>query len=117
MREVWALAAGAAVTVLGALILGEYELAGLTAVVTGVLFGLAVAEVMVWVARDVPRALVAAAALLAAGGLLWAGWISVRNRDEAIPGGAWVAAGLGAVTAAVRVRSGRSAGSGSPPEP
>ena len=117
MRQAWAVVAGAGVAVLGALILGEYEFGGLTSVVTGVLFGLAVAEAVVWVGRDGRPGLVAAAAGLAAAGLLWAGWISVHHRDEGIPAGAWVAAALGAVTAGVRVRSARSAESGIPPEP
>src|SRR5438552_6320017 len=113
MRQALAVVAGAGAAVLGALILGEYEFSGVLPLVMGVLFGLAVAEVMTWVARGTTALSSVAAAALTAGGLLVAGWISVHHRHEAIPAGAWTAGALGAVTAVVRSRSARRRVSGS----
>ena len=117
MRQAVALVSGVMAAGLGALIVGEYDFSGLKPVVIGVLFGLAVAEVVVWVGRPRDRWLAPAVGVLVAAGLVWAGWISVHHRGQNVPGGAWVAAALGAATAAVRTRAGtvRSGGSGSPP--
>jgi hypothetical protein len=98
MRTVGAIVLGTAAAALGALILGEYEFTGTTPYVAGILFGFAIAEVMLIVARDRGVALGVAAALASAAGLLWAGFITVRNRGEPIPGEAWIAAVLGLVT-------------------
>jgi hypothetical protein len=115
MRRAVAVGGGLVVAALGALIVGEYQFKGVAALVIGLLFGLAVAEVVVWLADARPAWLVAATAALTAAGLVWAGWISVRNSHRDIPLGAWLAALVGAVTAAVRSRGGsaRSAGSDS----
>jgi len=112
MRQAVAVVAGAGAAVLGALILGEYEFSGVLPLVMGVLFGLAVAEVVTWVGRGATAVSSVAAAALTATGLLVAGWISVHHRHEAVPVGAWTAAALGAVTAAVRSRSARRRVSG-----
>ncbi|HMC51412.1 MAG TPA: hypothetical protein VKI64_01545 [Acidimicrobiales bacterium] len=105
MRQLAAVLAGAAVAALGALIVGEYELRGATPVVAGLLFGLVVAEVLLAVGRASNARAAVSGALLSAGGLVWAALISVRNRGTGFPVGGWVAAALGAVTAAVWIRS------------
>src|SRR5206468_5784275 len=127
MRQAVAVAAGAGAAVLGALILGEYEFSGVLPLVMGVLFGLAVAELMSWVGQAPPGkagrrqsatpVYAVTAAALTAGGLLGAGWISVHHRHEAIPVGAWTAAALGAATAVVRSRTARRRVSGNRPAP
>ena len=103
VRAALGLLLAAAVSVLGAFILGEYEFDGWMPIAAGLLFGVVVGEVTVEVGRrrTVPIALVCAA--LAAGGLLWAGWIAAGEGLAPIPGGAWLAAGVGAAAAALRV--------------
>lgn len=93
---------GAAVAVLGALILGEYEFSGTLPFVAGPLFGLAVGEVVVGVGRARSVVVGLATAVLAFGGVVWAGWIDASEGVEPIKGLAWVAAGLAAATAGVR---------------
>lgn len=105
VRATAGLVVAAVVAALGGLILGEYQFEGWLPVVAGVLFGLVVAEVAVGVGRRRTWPVGAACGLLAAGGLLWAGWISAGEGLGPIPGGAWLAAGiaLGASTARVVV--------------
>lgn len=95
-----ALAMGA----LGALILGEYDFTWSTAIVSGLLFGLFLAEAVVTVGRERGYAWSAMAAACTAAGLVWAGWISIRRTGESVPTPAWVAAAIGAVSAAIRCR-------------
>jgi hypothetical protein len=106
VRVSLAVLAAAATAALGALVVGEYDLRGVGAALAGALFGLAVAEVLVSIARrEASRpGVVAAAAVLPVGGLLWAGWISVHHRHQAIPGDYWLASAAGAAAAVIRVR-------------
>lgn len=101
---------GAIASILGAFILGEYQFEGYVPVTAGVLFGLVVAEIVLEVGRRRTLPVGLGAGLEAAGGLVWAGWISGGEGLEPIPGGAWLAAGLAAVTAVVRTydRRGRA---------
>lgn len=103
VRAAVGLGLAAAVSVLGAFILGEYQFEGFLPLGAGVLFGLVVAEVAVEVGRrrTVPVAVLCAA--FAAAGLVWAGWISAGEGLQPIPGGAWLAAAVGAAAAALRV--------------
>ena len=104
--------AGGAVAALGALVLGEYTFEGVVVVVMGVLFGLAVVEVALWLAERPATWLAVVVSAEAALGLLWAGWISVHHRGVGLPAGVYVAALLGAATAGVRGwTAARSAGS------
>lgn len=96
--------AAAAVAALGALLVGEYDLTGWRAPAAGLLFGVAVAEAALVVARRPQRWLGAACALLAAGGLYWAAWIASARGRFAYPTTAWVAMALGAATAALWAR-------------
>ena len=102
----FALVAAAAVAALAANVLGEYELTPLTALVSGLVIGFGLAELVVVVGRrtGVVQAVVVAA--LTVGALLWAGWIDSDEGVEPYPATAWVGAGVGAVVAAVR--TGRS---------
>ncbi|GAC1315298.1 MAG: hypothetical protein NVSMB12_10390 [Acidimicrobiales bacterium] len=92
-----ALIAGEAVAAAGALILGEYEFAGATPFIAGVLFGLAVAEVMITVARGATIWMAAWGATMAGGGILLAAWISSGRGVAPMPVMGYVAAALGAV--------------------
>ena len=112
MRRPVSLLAGAAVAALGAKILGEYEFTGWFPFVAGVLFGLVIGEVVVSVGRWRGPVPAAAGALLAAGGLAWAGWIDSSEGLEPFPTLAWVAMALGAAAAALR-----ALGRDAPPAP
>ena len=102
-RALFALVLGAAVAALGALILGEYEFTGTLPWIAGLLFGLVVGEVVVSVGRSRHVVVAAIAAALSFGGVAWAGWIDSTEGLEPVKGVVWVAAGLAAVAAYVRV--------------
>lgn len=101
-RVLLAAVAGAAVAALGALILGEYEFVGFMPFVAGPLFGLAVAEAVTWTGGERGTVPGAVAGILAALGLLWAGWIDSGEGIDPFPVLAWPAAALGAITAGWR---------------
>jgi hypothetical protein len=119
VRQVLALAAGALAAAGGALILGEYELEGMTPVVAGVLFGLIVGEVVTAAGkrRDVTAAV--ASAVIAAAGMAWAAWRSTGPDEHwsLVPGMAWVGVGLGAAAALAWVRTPGRRAARSRPEP
>ncbi|MEO6121640.1 MAG: hypothetical protein ABIW46_01460 [Acidimicrobiales bacterium] len=122
MRPFLAVVACVSTAALGALILGEYELVGATALVAGVLFGLLVAEAGLATAgrhstaRAVARLHLVAPAT-AAGGLVWAAWIS-SGRDWAyVAAEAWIAVAVAALCAAGWVRGPRRPAGGNPPTP
>ena len=106
------MAVGAAASALGALIIGEYQLGGATAIVAGLLFGLILAELVTTVARSRDAAMAAASAALAGAGMVWGAWLSTGPDEDwsFVPGLAWVGAGLAVAAALVWVRNpGRSA--------
>ena len=102
-RPLLALAAAAATATLGAMIIGEYELRGLTAVVAGAVFGLVVGEVVVAVGRRQDLLVAVPSALLAGAGLLWAAWIWSGQPWRGVPAGAWTAVAIGALVTLVWV--------------
>jgi ABC-type Mn2+/Zn2+ transport system permease subunit len=108
---------GAALAALGALLLGEYPFTGVMPYISGVLFALVVAEVIVSVSYRSDRATAVAAAICTAGGLAWGVWISVGEGKAPIPIGGWVAVIIGAVVALVRggIRAGGRSGPSSQP--
>ncbi|HEV7888909.1 MAG TPA: hypothetical protein VGO92_15230 [Acidimicrobiales bacterium] len=108
MRQLLAVVAAVAASSLGALILGEYELAGTTPFVAGVLFGLVVAELVLALAKPRPGSAAAAAGVVApALGMVWAAWISSGRDWGYVPDAAWAGVALAPVAAALWLRSGR----------
>ena len=103
VRSVAGLLVAALAAVLGALILGEYQFEGLMPVIAGLLFGLAVAEIAVEIGRRPTWGVALACGAFTAVGLAWAGWISAGEGLGPVPGGAWLAAAIGAVAAIVSV--------------
>lgn len=103
VRATLGVVVAAAVAVLGAFILGEYQFDGWLPIGAGALFGLVVAEAAVAVGHRRSLGVGAACAVCTAAGLLLAGWISAGEGLEPIPGGAWLAAAVGAAAALVRV--------------
>jgi hypothetical protein len=103
VRATVGLLLAAALSVLGAFILGEYEFKGFLPIGAGILFGLVVGEVAVEVGRrrTVPVAVCCAA--LTSAGLLCAGWINAGQGLSPISRGAWLAAAVGAAAGALRV--------------
>lgn len=101
---------GALAGALGALILGEYEFAGLLPFVAGPLFGLVIGEVVVGVGRDRSPGVALIGAAIGFGGIVWAGWIDSSQGVEPVKGLVWAAAVLAAATAGVRVHGLRRTG-------
>ncbi len=118
-RMVVGIVAGAAVAALGGWILGEYPFTGIMPYITGVLFALVVAEVILSVGRREPNRMVGAtAAVITAAGIGLAVWIQSTEGLVAIPPGGWVAISLGFVVALLRggIRTGgRPKGNSQPP--
>lgn len=105
------------VAALCAVILGEYELAGLRPLLAGLLFGVVVAEVVATLARRVDPYLLAASALVTEAGLVWATWISTgRDLGLAAPS-AWAGVVVGTVTAPLWLRTADRRGARTPDEP
>jgi len=102
-----AVLAALAAAALGAVILGEYELAGARALFAGVFFGVAVAEVITSVARTVDGdvRLLAAAALVTEAGLVWATWISTGHQLDLATDTAWAGIVVGSLAAPLWLRS------------
>jgi hypothetical protein len=76
VRHVWAVVAGAVLAAVGAVVLGEYDLQGATAVVGFPLFGIAVAEVAMVPSKRLAVATRAALAAVTGAALSWSLWIS-----------------------------------------
>jgi hypothetical protein len=95
------------VAAIGAVILGEYELAGYRPLLAGALFGVTVGEVIASIARfanDDPR-LMFASALVAGAGLVWATWISTGHHLDLAPATAWGGIVVGSLAAPLWLRS------------
>ncbi len=104
VRQSLALAAGAAVAVVAAAVLGEYGFDGWAVVGSGLLAGLFVAEAELAVSKVGSRLQAGAAGAFAAAALLWAGWISTGHRLGTVTWRGWVAVALAAAAGAVRAR-------------
>ena len=96
MRVVFGCIAAVFVGFFVGLIMGEYELLGVMAIVAGVLFGLAVAEVSITVGKSNDWTLVAVTALSGFFGMTWAAYIDAGDSLGRIAGIRWVAALLAA---------------------
>lgn len=117
LRPLLALAAGAAVSALGANILGEYEFEGLTPLFAGLLFGLALGEVVDTIGRRRSWPMAVATAATAAGASWWAARISTSFGLLPMPAEAWGAIALAAAGALLRLRPRPTPAAGSPPPP
>ena len=102
MRPVLALVLAAVVAVLAAYVLGEYELTPVTALLAGVVVGFALAEVVLVVGRRSGVAPAVVVAAMAAGALLWAGWLDTDRGVEPYRATAWAGAAVAAAVAGVR---------------
>lgn len=106
----------AAIAAFGALILGEYDLVGLTAVVAGGLFGATLAEVAGALARRaVPGWLTAAVAFLAGAAMTWAVWISTNRFRNPVELSAVAGIAVAAAAAAAWLSTGGRRRGNSPP--
>lgn len=115
MRQLVAGLAAAAASTLGALILGEYEMAGWTPYVSGALFGLVIAELVLSVAKPRPALGLALAAVAMAGlGMLYAVYISSGYDWDYVPDGAWIGVDLAPLAAALWLRQTRGPRSTAP---
>ena len=76
VRQALAIVAGAALALVGAVVLGEYDLRGTTVVVGFPLYGMAVAELALAAGRRLAPATLVALALVVAAGLSLALWIA-----------------------------------------
>ena len=117
MRGVLGVLAGAVVAFVGAVLLGEQPLEGVTAPVAGVLFGVAIAEATVSLARYGDGYLAGATALLAEAGLVWALYIETGHQLDEAPPEAWFGVVLAAVAAVVWLRTAARRVGGIPLEP
>jgi hypothetical protein len=102
LRLTLALAAAAVASVIGALILGEYEFTGATPIGAGVLFGLVISEIVISVGATRGPIVGVITAAMVAGALAWAGWVSSGEGLRAFPSGAWIAMVVGALAAGAR---------------
>lgn len=114
VRTAAALLLAAIVAVLGAFILGEYQFEGMLPAGAGLLFGLIVGELVVEVGKRRTIPVAVAAAVLVAGGLLWAGWIASGKGLEPLRNGVWVAVAIGVTATALRVHGLRRPGATPP---
>lgn len=96
--------AAAAVAVGAAVILGEYEFTGATPWLAGVVVGFLIGEVVLAVVRQRTLVMAGVAAGVAAGSLVWAGWISSGEGVAPYPAMAWVGAALAGAMAGWRTR-------------
>ena len=108
MRQVLAIVAGALLAALGAVVLGEYDLRGSTAVVGFPLYGVAITELALAVAKRLHVVTLLAIAAIVAAGLSWALWISFGHfRNDVVPPAlSWAMVGVATVAALVWGRSG-----------
>jgi dolichol kinase len=102
VRAVVALAVAAIMSVLGALILGEYDFEGFTSIVGGLVAGLVVSEVVLEIGRTRCTVIGVVTGLLVAGGLGWAAWISSGEGSRVFPAIAWLSMAVGGAAAAAR---------------
>lgn len=102
-RPLVGLSAAAAVALVAALVLGEYELSGFLPIGAGAIVGFAVGESTGSIGRSTGWGPAAVAALLAAAALVQAGRIDAGEGLEPIKIGVWWGAALAAMVAGVRV--------------
>ena len=105
MRVIFGAIAAVLLAALGGLIMGEYRLVGLMAVLAGVLFGLAVAELAITVGRSSDWPLVTVTAVAALLGFTWSSWIEAGRAFGPISAVRWLGSLLAFASAGFWVRS------------
>jgi hypothetical protein len=105
MRVIVGCVAAVLVAALGGLIMGEYELRGVMALVAGVLFGLAVAEAAITVGKSSDWPLVVVTALAAGAGITWAASIDAGDNFGRIARMRWAGSALAVLSAGAWVRT------------
>lgn len=101
---------------LAAVILGEYDLRGITPLVSGVMLALVIGELAVVVAGSRSLALGVACALSVGASLVWALWISSGSDWAFVSTSGWVGVALGTPTALAWVAPRRRLRDSGPPE-
>ena len=115
--------AAAAAAAMAAVILGEYDLRGVTPLVSGVMLALVIGEVAVVVAGGRSLVLGIASGLAVGAGLAWALWISSGEDWSFVTASGWAGSGLGVLVAFAwvvprdRLRGSEPPTGDSPPEP
>jgi hypothetical protein len=119
VRRLLAVLVAALAAAIGALILGEYELEGMTPIVAGVLFGLIIGEAVTAVGRRRDQVAAVTSAVVTALGMAWAAWRSTGPDEHwsLVPDLAWVGVALGAIAAFLWVRTPGRRAAGSRPTP
>jgi hypothetical protein len=105
VRVILGCVAAVLVAALGGLIMGEYELRGVMALVAGVVFGLAVAEAAITVGKSSDWLLAGVTAVAAFVGLTWAASIDAGDSVARVAGVRWMGSALALVSAGWWVRS------------
>src|SRR4051812_5788223 len=102
MRQLAAVAVGVAAAGAGALIAGEYAFTGVVPYIAGILMGLAIAEIVVAIARRATLVLGSVCALLAAASVAYAIWDDAGYGIRPIAGTAWAGVAVAFVTSGLR---------------
>lgn len=105
IRVIFGCVCAVLVAALGGLIMGEYQLLGVMAIVAGVLFGLAVAEVAITVGKSSGWPLVIVSGLAAGLGLTWAASIDAGDSLSRIAGMRWLGSLVALISASWWVRT------------
>jgi apolipoprotein N-acyltransferase len=117
VRQIAGIVVGTLLAAAGAVILGEYDLRGATAVIGFPLYALAITEVAVAVGGRLRVTLAAVAAVIGAG-LTWALWISFNHfRREQPPALSWLMVAVAMGVAVFWGLSGRTRPSATASEP
>lgn len=117
MRQLVAIVVAIVVVAVAAVILGEYELRGWVPLLAGAVIGVGVAEVVATLARWSDPAIIAAAGLVAEGGMVWAVWISSGRGLVPVAVTAWAGSVLAGLIAAGWVRFALGRAERTPSEP
>lgn len=99
MRLTFAVLAAAAAAAFAAAILGEYDLRGITPLISAVMLALVVGELAVVVAGSRSVILGIACGVVVGAGVVRALWISSGNDWSFVSASGWIGAALGALTA------------------
>lgn len=117
MRTALAGLAGLGIALLGAVLLGEQPMEGITVVVGAVLLGMAVGEAIHTVGRHSDDYLAAAAALFTEVGLVLALYIETGHDLRTAPPEAWASLVGGSIVSALWLRSAGRRGASTPAGP